>query len=56
MTDSNDLHTIPVGDFREHVAERTCWCRPRQDEREPSLWIHNALDGRESYEEGRKLQ
>lgn len=50
------IHTIPLGDFREHQESVTCWCHPRQDEAEPRVWIHNALDGRESYEQGRKLQ
>lgn len=50
------IHTMPLGDFREHQESVTCWCHPRQDEAEPRVWIHNAMDGRESYEQGRKLQ
>lgn len=26
---------------REHIASPDCWCRPTQDTKEPSLWIHN---------------
>lgn len=51
---SPDIHTIPVNDLREHETSRECWCRPKQDEDEPSLWIHNSMDRREEYEEGRK--
>lgn len=50
------IHTIPLGDFREHEESVTCWCHPRQDAEEPRHWVHNAMDGRESYEQGRKLQ
>lgn len=45
-------HVVPLGDLREHVFEASCWCRPRPDEEEPFVLIHNALDGREAYEEG----
>lgn len=50
------IHTIPVNDLREHIESRFCWCKPRQDEEEPALWIHNSMDRREEYEQGRKLQ
>ena len=47
-------HVKPINDLREHVSKPSCWCRPRENE--PGVWIHNALDGREDYEQGRKLQ
>jgi len=49
------LHVVPLGDLREHETERTCWCRPRL-EIEGAYWIlvHNSLDGREAFEEGRR--
>lgn len=50
----NEIHTMPVNDLREHVESADCWCRPKQDEEEPQLWIHNSMDRREEYEEGRK--
>lgn len=27
----------------EHDLSPGCWCEPRQDEEEPSLWIHNEV-------------
>jgi hypothetical protein len=49
-TDRHDRHVIPVADFREHVAEPTCWCVPLRDTLDPGLYIHNALDERDRYE------
>lgn len=49
-------HVIPRDDLREHVSEVDCWCNPKQDEEEQNLWIHNSMDRREEYEEGRKPQ
>jgi hypothetical protein len=48
------IHVIPVEDYREHDSTMQCWCRPDLDEE--GLAIHHSMDGRESYEEGRKLQ
>ena len=50
-----DLHVIPIGDLREHEDSDTCWCRPRRDDEEPSVVIHNSMDQRETYENGRKM-
>lgn len=50
------VHVMPVGDFREHEESEHCWCKPQPDAEESSVLIHNALDGRESYEQGRKMQ
>lgn len=50
----NDLHVTPIDDLRPHEDASTCWCKPKENE--PGVWTHNALDGRESYENGRKLQ
>jgi hypothetical protein len=50
----NDVHTIPADDLREHTESSACWCNPREDE--PGLWIHNSMDRREEYEQGRRLQ
>lgn len=49
-----DIHVTPVDDLREHVESRTCWCRPVEDSDEPSVVIHNAMDGREAYETGER--
>jgi hypothetical protein len=26
---------------REHIATQNCWCDPKQDDEEPTVWIHN---------------
>lgn len=49
-----EVHLVPDDDYRPHEAEETCWCKPV--ETEPGQFSHNAMDGREAYEEGRKLQ
>ena len=49
------LHVVPLNDMREHEAKTTCWCNPTQDDEEPRIWVHHALDGREDFEEGRRL-
>ena len=46
-------HIYPVNDYREHIMEATCWCCPEID---GWVVIHNSMDERETYEEGRKLQ
>lgn len=27
--------------LKEHISSPMCWCEPKQDEEEQSLWIHN---------------
>ena len=48
-------HVVPLGDFREHEVSTRCWCKPVRDGEEPNVWVHNALDERETYENGRQL-
>jgi hypothetical protein len=50
------VHVYPLDDLREHVTSGpNCWCRPRIDEEENgAVVIHNSMDRREEYEEGRK--
>jgi len=52
----SNIHVTPINDLREHEDSVDCWCRPRCDEDEPSVVIHNAMDKREAYEAGRKMQ
>lgn len=49
------LHCLPIDDFREHTLDDKgkCWCRPIYDE-DCNIYIHNSMDGREDYEEGRR--
>lgn len=49
------VHVVPIDDLREHYLAPTCWCRPRQDAEEPSVFVHDSMDGRESHEQGRAL-
>ena len=46
-------HVIPVDDLRPHLISTFCWCKPKQDTVEKTVFIHNAMDERESYEQGR---
>lgn len=48
---SNDVHIIPINDYREHVESMDCWCRPSHDD---GVVIHNAMDGRERFETGER--
>lgn len=50
--EKGDVHIMPLNDLREHIDRATCWCMP--EEREPGLWVHNSMDRREEYEQGRK--
>jgi hypothetical protein len=49
-------HVVPINDLRPHVSNASCWCRPTQDESEPSVWIHNSMDRREHTKEKGALQ
>jgi hypothetical protein len=48
--DVGTFHVVPMGDLREHKPSASCWCKPRQDDQDPMVFIHNALDQREKYE------
>lgn len=43
-------HVRPLDDLRDHIESPTCFCRPIAQEDTPDLWVHNALDQRERYE------
>jgi hypothetical protein len=47
-------HVVPIDDLREHDLSWTCWCQPRPDTECDDVCVHNAMDQREQYEEGRK--
>jgi hypothetical protein len=49
-------HVIPLDDLRLHNSAATCWCKPRQDDEEPSVWVHNSMDRREHTREKGQLQ
>lgn len=47
------VHVYPLNDFRDHETEgTTCWCKPEIDE---ETVVHNSMDRREEYENGRKM-
>lgn len=54
MEEVTTWHVLPTNDLREHVKSKDCWCKPSADDEEPFVWIHNSLDRREEYEQGRK--
>lgn len=49
-------HVVPMGDIRDHISGSECWCHPVQDGEEPTVWIHNSMDGREHTIEQGKVQ
>ena len=52
---TENCHVIPLDDYRDHWNEEDCWCRPTEPDLD-GVWLHNSMDGRESYERGRLLQ
>lgn len=48
------LHVMPINDLREHISKAECFCKPFYVG--DGVYLHNSLDRREEYEEGRKLQ
>lgn len=56
--DCQILHYVPQNDLREHDTNKrdNCWCRPDVEEEGPGyVVVHKALDGRELFEDGRRL-
>lgn len=55
---TGDVHVYPMGDLREHEvgegAGVSCWCHPKRDDEVEGVVVHNSMDERESYEQGRK--
>ena len=53
-----DQHIYPTNDLREHDLTPNCWCKPTVEcpDDYSHIIIHNSMDERETYEEGRKLQ
>jgi hypothetical protein len=57
---SDILHVHPLDDLRDHVTSgwpaNRCWCNPNVEEQDGggTLVVHNSMDRREEYEQGRK--
>lgn len=53
------MHIVPLGDLREHIAEEACWCHPTLDDGweygQEKIFVHHSMDGREQFEEGKRL-
>jgi hypothetical protein len=49
------LHVIPLDDTRDHIPFPECWCCPTPDDEYPEVLLHHSADGREDFEEGRRL-
>jgi hypothetical protein len=50
-----DIHVLPVNDLRDHTESDECWCQPVRDDEQPRVVIHNSMDQREAYEQGRRV-
>lgn len=50
---NDTYHIVPTADTYPHRSSSHCWCHPKQDTDEcgEPIWVHNAHDGRASYEE-----
>jgi hypothetical protein len=48
-------HVVPKEDMRPHRNSIDCWCHPKVDDEDPFVIIHNSMDERERYEQGRAL-
>lgn len=47
------IHVYPLNDLRPHETDgKKCWCNPQEDD---EVIIHNSMDKREEYENGRRL-
>jgi hypothetical protein len=51
----NELHIVPLDDYREHECYTDCWCHPSEDDEIDGVFIHHAMDGREAFESGERL-
>lgn len=53
-----ELHWIPHNDSHQHEPHGECWCCPELedecDEEELPIFVHNAHDQRELYEQRRR--
>lgn len=48
-----EMHITPVGDLREHIQARSCWCHPKEPD-DDGIVIHNSMDRREEFERGER--
>lgn len=49
-SNGGEQHVKPIDDLRPHDTARECWCRPKEDDEDALILVHNALDRREFYE------
>lgn len=48
------MHSVPVDDLRGHLLAEGCPCGASEDLHADNVFVHNAFDGRENYERGRR--
>lgn len=46
---SDEIHVIPLNDWREHIESKQCWCKPKEVD---GVIVHNVMDQRQKYETG----
>jgi len=46
-------HVIPINDLKPHDKRPDCWCKPTEDYEAVGLYVHNSMDRREEYEQGK---
>lgn len=52
MKQVRETHVMPEYDYKPHEMSSKCWCRP--DTEDEGFFVHNSMDGREDFEEGRR--
>ena len=46
------IHVLPIDDLKPHEEKEDCWCKPNVED---GVAVHNAMDKREEYENGRPM-
>ena len=46
-------HVIPTDDLKSHQPTAECWCKPFDPFGDADTLVHNAMDKREEFEQGR---
>lgn len=52
--DYKTKNVTPMNDLKEHVHSMRCWCKPKRDDEDERIIIHNSADGREAFETGKR--
>lgn len=49
--ETGERHVLPIDDLKPHDEAAACWCRPFDED---GIWVHNSMDQREAFENGRQ--